>query len=145
MTGEPGGRICCWNSSIPTMYSFSITPVPGTANIGGDEGIRTPDPLVANEVLSQLSHAPTATDIITHYIPPNQRKSYHFLFGHTSWWFKRFHDSFCRNTDARFLIFLQEGCSLFEHMNFHSPLTPLTCLIFSYRPSWPRLNPTYYQ
>ena len=26
---------------------------------GGDEGIRTPDPLVANEVLSQLSHAPT--------------------------------------------------------------------------------------
>ena len=27
---------------------------------GGDDGIRTHDPLVANEVLSQLSHAPTA-------------------------------------------------------------------------------------
>lgn len=34
--------------------------------IGGDEGIRTPDPLVANEVLSQLSHAPTAKIIIAH-------------------------------------------------------------------------------
>ena len=28
--------------------------------IGGDEGIRTPDPLLAKQVLSQLSYAPTA-------------------------------------------------------------------------------------
>ena len=33
---------------------------------GGDDGIRTHDPLVANEVLSQLSHAPTADYIIAH-------------------------------------------------------------------------------
>ena len=34
--------------------------------IGGDDGIRTHDPLVANEVLSQLSHAPTAEYIIAY-------------------------------------------------------------------------------
>lgn len=34
---------------------------------GGDDGIRTHDPLVANEVLSQLSHAPTAEFIIAYY------------------------------------------------------------------------------
>jgi hypothetical protein len=33
---------------------------------GGDDGIRTHDPLVANEVLSQLSHAPTAEYIIAY-------------------------------------------------------------------------------
>jgi hypothetical protein len=30
--------------------------------VGGAEGIRTPDPLLAKQVLSQLSYSPTASD-----------------------------------------------------------------------------------
>ena len=36
---------------------------------GGDDGIRTHDPLVANEVLSQLSHAPTCTTTSYIFLP----------------------------------------------------------------------------
>jgi hypothetical protein len=45
---------------------MATTSLRNTNIIGGDEGTRTPDPLVANEVLSQLSHAPTAKNIISY-------------------------------------------------------------------------------
>ena len=32
--------------------------------VGGREGIRTPDPLLAKQVLSQLSYTPTYDDMI---------------------------------------------------------------------------------
>ena len=32
--------------------------------VGGREGIRTPDPLLAKQVLSQLSYTPTASTIV---------------------------------------------------------------------------------
>ncbi len=35
-----------------------------TEEIGGREGIRTPDLLVANEALSQLSYSPTSSKLI---------------------------------------------------------------------------------
>ena len=38
--------------------NYPWTEGPGTGKINGAEGIRTPDPLVANEVLSQLSYSP---------------------------------------------------------------------------------------
>ncbi len=35
---------------------------------GGDEEIRTPDPLLARQVLSQLSYTPTSWSVISFYI-----------------------------------------------------------------------------
>ena len=34
---------------------------------GGDEGIRTPDPLLAGQVLSQLSYTPIIEDCFLHF------------------------------------------------------------------------------
>ena len=39
---------------------------------GGDEGTRTPDPLLAKEVLSQLSYIPVAAGIL----PPRAGRRY---------------------------------------------------------------------
>ena len=44
-------------------YSFSASLLPRRSVLspvgGGDEGIRTPDPLLAGQVLSQLSYTPS--------------------------------------------------------------------------------------
>ena len=37
------------------FFSLSLAP------LGGDEGIRTPDPLLAGQVLSQLSYTPSVS------------------------------------------------------------------------------------
>ena len=37
---------------LGVFFSHSLAP------LGGDEGIRTPDPLLAGQVLSQLSYTP---------------------------------------------------------------------------------------
>ena len=37
---------------LGVFFSHSLAP------LGGDEGIRTPDPLLARQVLSQLSYTP---------------------------------------------------------------------------------------
>jgi hypothetical protein len=40
----------------------------------GDEGIRTPDPLLARQVLSQLSYTPMGAFIIHNDLPPNYKQ-----------------------------------------------------------------------
>ena len=48
------------------LYSFQRTaPVCQASGIGGDEENRTPDPLLARQVLSQLSYAPIRTFSLT--------------------------------------------------------------------------------
>ena len=41
--------------------------------VGGREGIRTPDPLLAKQVLSQLSYTPTGDSASVSYFPENLR------------------------------------------------------------------------
>ena len=40
----------------------------------GDEGILTPDPLLARQVLSQLSYTPMGAFIIRNDLPPNYKQ-----------------------------------------------------------------------
>jgi hypothetical protein len=47
------------NKTIPCYNPFAQ----GMVTFGGAEGIRTPDPLNAIQVLSQLSYSPTLSDI----------------------------------------------------------------------------------
>jgi hypothetical protein len=48
--------------------------------IGGRAGIRTPDPLLAKQVLCQLSYTPTARlDLILKHLPQGENSQAHFL------------------------------------------------------------------
>ena len=44
-----------------------------TASVGGAEEVRTPDPLVANQVLSQLSYSPGVTNSKSQTLNPKPR------------------------------------------------------------------------
>ena len=44
---------------LGVFFSHSLAP------LGGDEGIRTPDPLLAGQVLSQLSYTPVFPKVLT--------------------------------------------------------------------------------
>src|SRR5437667_4147751 len=50
---------------LPVLTGFTSSGCagPGPVQSGGDERIRTADPLVANEVLSQLSYIPTISRV----------------------------------------------------------------------------------
>ena len=53
---------------LGVFFSHSLAP------LGGDEGIRTPDPLLAGQVLSQLSYTPSVfffTGVFYSTIPEN--------------------------------------------------------------------------
>ena len=50
--GAPRGFERVWKNPIKDFFLFN------TFVLSGDEGIRTPDPLLARQVLSQLSYAP---------------------------------------------------------------------------------------
>ena len=65
---------------------LSYEPVfPRAFAFGGDEGIRTPDPLLAGQVLSQLSYTPlsagTQNRITTLYSFLSFRRDYFFFLG----------------------------------------------------------------
>ena len=42
----------------PSLSAHRLTQFPSGSQAGGDEGIRTLDPLLAGQVLSQLSYTP---------------------------------------------------------------------------------------
>ena len=44
---------------MPAKTGFKSASAPYTFRCGGDDGIRTHDPLLAGQVLSQLSYTPT--------------------------------------------------------------------------------------
>ena len=48
----------------------------------GDEGIRTPDPLLARQVLSQLSYTPEITIILLGY---DNSFGFYLIMGYTQW------------------------------------------------------------
>jgi hypothetical protein len=48
----------CRNFNARKCSSAQVSPLNIVAGVGGGEGIRTPDPRVANAVLCQLSYAP---------------------------------------------------------------------------------------
>jgi hypothetical protein len=51
-------------SVLTDSDAHNSTFVPKWEVVGGDEGTRTPDPLLAKEVLSQLSYIPTPVGIL---------------------------------------------------------------------------------
>src|SRR5918994_688114 len=54
-----------WRSPREEDAHFITRSADGQLSVnGGDEGTRTPDPLLAKEVLSQLSYIPTAGRIV---------------------------------------------------------------------------------
>ena len=71
-----------WMSDLSTfllIYHFSMCSFQGTIKIlsvnptesNGDEGIRTPDPLLARQVLSQLSYTPVGNLAATYFPTPS--------------------------------------------------------------------------
>ena len=59
MVGSSGFEPPTSRLSGARSNQLSYEPVPVRSHLGGgDEGIRTPDPLLAGQVLSQLSYTP---------------------------------------------------------------------------------------
>jgi hypothetical protein len=55
---------------VPGLFDLRLVPWGGG---GGDEETRTPDPLLAKEVLYQLSYVPSAPDGWWAFLDSNQR------------------------------------------------------------------------
>ena len=66
-----------FRSARALVVHFSLTQVPQkfslSENFCGAEGSRTPDPLVANEVLSQLSYSPNVLNYNINFKLSNEK------------------------------------------------------------------------
>ena len=60
-----------FKTSLKNGRTIDLTLV-GFAFVGGDEENRTPDPLLARQVLSQLSYTPTVSCVFLKVITPSK-------------------------------------------------------------------------